>query len=157
MAMQLLARLRRPTRWGQVLALAGLALMPKCPLCLLALLGMLGVVEGSAWAARVASFPLLQGFAALVLALVVLALARRHGWRLALGAGAVAGLLWAFKFVLGSPVLVGVAASALGVVVLMGRLQAAPASAGVPLDDGRLDAGPPVSRCGCGEARKPEA
>jgi uncharacterized MnhB-related membrane protein len=145
----------RAARIAQLLALAGLALLPKCPLCLLALLGMWGAAEGSTWAARVADLPVLQGLGALVLALVVLALARRHGLRTALVAGAMASLLWLSKFLLASPALVGITAAALGAVVLLGRRRPAPASTGTPDPTAPHATSIPASPCGCSAAARP--
>lgn len=148
---------RRPHTWAHVAALVGVALLPKCPLCLLALLGLWGAVEGSTsaeerfpWVTRLASWPVLQVFSALVLVVILVALQRRHGIRTAAGAALVAGLLWASKFVIGSSLLVGVFAAALGAVVVWSRLRRLPRTAQISSGDTPPSTADSSGGCGCG-------
>jgi hypothetical protein len=146
----------RRAAWIDVAALAGVALLPKCPLCVLALVGLWGAVEGSTSATRIASWPVLQVLSAAVLALLLAALARRHGARAAAGAGAMAVLLWASKFVFGSSLLAGLSAVGLGAILVVSRLRRpAPAAA---VSAGALDSPAPAAQasgcgCGCGRAK----
>ncbi len=151
---------KRRHAWVQVAALLGVALLPKCPLCLLALLGLWGAVEGSTGTeerfpglVRLASWPVLQVVSAGVLVVILVALQRRHGTRTAAGAALVAGLLWASKFLIGSSVLVGLFAAALGAVVVASRFRKVPVTAQATAGDiasATATAAAVTGGCGCG-------